>query len=91
VGKLNLVFVAAMAIYAQSQSFEVASIKANKVRNADGSFRMSPERLSAHNTFLGVLIMRAYQIDQSQFSKVSEPLLERYDVDARTDRPGHPR
>ena len=67
---LLLIGALAAAANAQSLQFEVASIKLNKVPNGDGSFTISPKRLTAHNTFLGVLIMRAYHMDQSQFPEL---------------------
>lgn len=85
--KLLLIGALAAAANAQNPQFEVASVKANKVPNGDGAFSISAERLTAHNTFLGVLIMRAYHIDQSQFPKLSDRLLDRYDVDAKADHP----
>jgi uncharacterized protein (TIGR03435 family) len=84
--KLLLILVIAAAAHAQGPAFEVASVKANKSESARHlSFEVSPQRLSAHNTFFGMLIMRAYGIDETQFPKGSAPLLERYDVDAKTD------
>jgi hypothetical protein len=69
---LPLIGALAAAANAQNPQFEVASIKYNKAPNGDGSFTISPERLTANNTFLGVLIMCAYHIDQSQFPKLCE-------------------
>jgi hypothetical protein len=52
----------AMVAHAQAPAFEVASVKANKSATTDDSFDLSHERLTAENTRLGMLIMRAYNI-----------------------------
>jgi uncharacterized protein (TIGR03435 family) len=67
------------------RSFEVASVRAND-NEGRGSFDISPagDRLTIRNTFLGVMIMRAYDIDETMFTTPTPPLLrERFDIDAK--------
>lgn len=71
------------------RSFEVASVRANNSEGR-GSFELSPagDRLTIRNTFLGVMIMRAYNIDETMFTSPSPPLLrERFDIDAKAAQP----
>jgi uncharacterized protein (TIGR03435 family) len=71
------------------RNFEVASVKANGNEGV-GSFEISPagDRLSVRSTYLGVIIMRAYDIDETQFTHPTPLLLrERFDVDAKADHP----
>ena len=71
------------------RSFEVASVKANNSEGR-GSFEISPagDRLTIKNTFLGVMIMRAYNVDEMMFTTPTPPLLrERFDLDAKAAHP----
>ncbi len=75
---------------AATLAFEVASVKLNRSGAREGSFQFSPggERLTVRNTFLGVIIMRAFEVDELQFTRPTPPLLrERYDLDAKADHP----
>src|SRR5689334_11157043 len=69
--------------------FEVASVKPNATREP-GSFEIAPERLSVHNSDLGHLIMRAYNIAERQFASVGSylPILTgHYDIEAKAPAP----
>jgi uncharacterized protein (TIGR03435 family) len=70
------------------RSFDVASIKANKGDTRPSDFSVGVDRLTARNTFLGILIMRAYNVDETQLPTNVPLLLERYDIDAKAERPG---
>jgi uncharacterized protein (TIGR03435 family) len=72
---------------AAPRNFEVASVKAN-YSDGRGSFEISTagDRLSVRNTYLGVIIMRAYNIDESQFTASTPQLLRtRFDIEAKAD------
>jgi uncharacterized protein (TIGR03435 family) len=70
-----------------THSFDAASIKTNKGDTGPSVFSVGVDRLTARNTFLGVLIMRAYNVDETQLPTNVPLLLERYDIDAKAERP----
>ncbi|HXB72544.1 MAG TPA: TIGR03435 family protein [Candidatus Acidoferrales bacterium] len=71
-----------------AESFDVASIKANKGdRRGPSEFSVGVDRLTARNTFLGILIMRAYNVDETQMPTNVPLLLERYDIEAKAEHP----
>jgi uncharacterized protein (TIGR03435 family) len=74
-----------------AQQFEIASITANTSDNRIGSFEISPggDRLTVRNAYLGIIIQRAYGLDEMQLPKASAvPLmLAKYDIDAKAERP----
>jgi uncharacterized protein (TIGR03435 family) len=74
---------------AAPRRFEVASVKAN-YSDDRGSFEVSTagDRLSVRNTYLGIIIMRAYNFDESQFAVPTPQLLRaRFDVEAKAEHP----
>jgi uncharacterized protein (TIGR03435 family) len=68
-----------------AQQFEIASVKANTNDSRTGSVEFSADLLTARNTYLGVLIQRAYGLDEMQLPKASAVpvMLAKYDVDAK--------
>jgi hypothetical protein len=70
-------------------SFDVASVKANATQEP-AAIEITPTRLSIHNTDLGHLIMRAYNVAERQFASTGSwlPILTgRYDVEAKASAP----
>jgi len=66
-------------------AFEVAPIKPNKTGARD---LPSTSRPTARKIFLGMLIQRAYGLDEVPFTRPTPPVfLERYDIDAKSARP----
>src|SRR5262249_10707693 len=82
---------APFAIACDAQQFEIASVKANTSDSRVGSFELSADRLTARNTYLGVLIQRAYGLDEMQLPKASAVpvMLAKYDVDAKAPHPAN--
>ena len=85
------------ALFAQQRgpatplAFEVASVKSNAA-GEPATFEITPTRLSVHNTDLGHLIMRAYNIAERQFASVGSwlPVLTgRYDIEAKSPTPAN--
>jgi len=70
-----------------TRAFDVASIKANKGDTSPSEFSIGVDRLTAKNAYLGILIMRAYNVDENQLPTNVPLLLERYDVDAKAEHP----
>jgi uncharacterized protein (TIGR03435 family) len=71
----------------QQRSFEVASVKASQGDGRD-LFEISPggDRLTIRNTFLGVILMKALNFDEPQFTMPTSPLLrDRFDIEAKVD------
>src|SRR5215831_6918381 len=87
-----LCFIAAVHLISGAsaeQNFEVASVRVSQ-GDGRGVFEISPggDRLTIRNTFLGVIIMRAFHIDEPQFTMPSPPLLrDRFDIEAKVS--GH--
>ena len=82
--KLVLALCATTAI---AQQFEIASIKANTSSDRAGSLEFSADRVIIRNTYLGMVIQRAYGLDEIQLPKASAvPLmLAKYDIDAKAE------
>lgn len=76
---------AVFAFASAAQQFEVASIKANPSENRTGSFEFSGDRLTVRKTYLGIIIQRAYGLDEIQLPKAAAVplLLAKYDIDAK--------
>jgi uncharacterized protein (TIGR03435 family) len=81
----------AAGLWGQS-GFEVASVRANRTGARGGSFDFPPgrDRLSLTNMPLGALILVAYDITVRQLSGASELVSERYDVQAKAEKPVSP-
>lgn len=76
----------ALASLAAGQQFEVASVKPSSGATRTLIIQFSADGLTARNAPVGMLIMRAFRLDESQFTRPTPKLvLERYDVDARAD------
>jgi uncharacterized protein (TIGR03435 family) len=72
-----------------SHSFEVASVRANEADRKNGSFEFLPggDRLVVRNYYLGMIIMRAYNLDEPQLPSNVPLFLKKFDIDAKTDHP----
>ena len=89
-----LVFIAALglgaALHSQTPAFDVASVKPN-VSTGDPSAGVNPSlngRLTATNVPLRTIIVRAYDIHDSQLIGAPEwTASERFDIDARASSP----
>src|SRR5690348_10775599 len=79
------------APYAWAQpAFEVASVKPSNGGVRQSSFELVPggERLTVRNMYLGLIVQRAYGLDELQFARPTPPLLrEPYDIDAEAEHP----
>jgi uncharacterized protein (TIGR03435 family) len=80
---------ALLAIGCAAQQFEIASVKANASDSRTGTFEFTVDRLTVRNTYLGIVIQRAYGLDELQLPKASTvPLmLAKYDIDAKASHP----
>ncbi len=80
---LPAIVVLSFATSAQSQSFEVASIKANTSENGRSSTRPGPTELYLENTSLRKCIALAYNVSEDRDNAISAPdwlNFERYDI-----------
>jgi uncharacterized protein (TIGR03435 family) len=83
---LPAIVVLSFATSAQSQSFEVASIKPNTSENGRSSTRPGPTELYLENTSLRKCIAIAYSVSEDRDSAISAPdwlNFERYDIAAK--------
>src|SRR5262249_27034156 len=78
---------AVLAAACAAQQFEIASIKANTSPDRAGSFESSADRLIIRNTYLGIVIQRAYGLDEIQLPKASAGpvLLAKDDIEAKAE------
>jgi uncharacterized protein (TIGR03435 family) len=78
---------ALIAAACSGQQFEIASIKANTSDSRTGTFEFSSDRVTIRNTHLGIVIQRAYGLDEIQLPKASAVplLLAKYDIDAKAE------
>src|SRR5205823_2434956 len=72
-----------------AQLFEIASVKDNASDSRTATFEFSADRVTIRNTFLGIVIQRAYGLDEIQLPKApAVPLmLAKYDIEAKAERP----
>jgi uncharacterized protein (TIGR03435 family) len=78
-----------LAIECAAQQFEIASVKANASDGLTGTFEFSADRVTVRNTYLGIVIQRAYGLDELQLPKASAVpvMLAKYDIDAKAEHP----